>query len=396
MKQDKRKTHTCPCWNCGQGVPLASLGEVCSYCGASLTSFDYDWAATMLLQELAQIDIEAKERKTALAAFEKRWEKLKRSHRIIAWLVSRVWSKRYSALKNEHGQSAKQRRAKKKKLGKYAEAHYYASQWFKSMKIMLASSGEVDSPFRRARYDDHGNHFLEIDHTSDARGLLGEYLVYDLLSSAIESGELAEAALIPDLYLPVQHGSYGHFVDRAYTEIDCVLVTRRAIYVIEVKNLYGHVSGVYKRKAQEYRVYFEPAHKGALRSNRPRVEDRGPEQNERHREAFISAIECPKNSTFNIVSYINNFGFVPPKKQGVKNTYLTTDKGETDANILEVIKRIESALPVIRSKDEVKALSYELMYRFRDDDGSKKIDHQERLHKESRARKVCYPKLRAC
>ena len=66
---------------------------------------------------------------------------------------------------------------------------------------------------------------------NDQAGIVGENEVNDLLSFLLRSDEY----LLPNLLLPLWNGEK--------TEIDCVLISRKGIFCIEIKHWVGHISG---------------------------------------------------------------------------------------------------------------------------------------------------------
>ena len=87
-------------------------------------------------------------------------------------------------------------------------------------------------------YDEHGGVHVGIDEkpsfpilANDQAGIVGENEVNNFLSFLLRSDEY----LLTNLLLPLWNGEK--------TEIDCVLISRKGIFCIEIKHWVGHISG---------------------------------------------------------------------------------------------------------------------------------------------------------
>lgn len=157
-----------------------------------------------------------------------------------------------------------------------------------------------------------------------------------------------------------------------------LLVTSRALYVIEVKNLRGSITVRRQKFLDRYEVEVAPPAGSGSTSHSGVHLDRGPSQNHRHVCALRHAIRglVPQEAIVNLVVYVGNGGgFIMDAPQGIGGAYIaTTDVGEQ--GVLDVIRAIESSMPSRWSEAELSDLAAFLDAEYSDADGSKAEAHR--------------------
>lgn len=369
------------CWKCGTQVPLRHGGDICPACGARLRSIDYDDAA----RKTATLRIDREKRLNALdvdrleaEADNARWGVLRK----LPFLPSRRWLKaiereRAAVLDEIHNLAARSR--------ELASARYYMGSWYRATGMYLrcdapSSDGFQRNPLEAAYYDSKGAfHIKKKLRSKEMRGVFGEYLVFELLSLALERDEGISGHLLRSLYIPdvssCERDPYG----ATYTEeIDLLLATARALYVIEVKNLRGPIAV----RPQKFRDRYEVEVTSPNGSNGVpgvgRYYDRGPSQNHRHVCALRHSLEgrVPGEAIVNLVVYVDNRdGFTMDAPQGLGGAHIATT-GAGGHSLLNVIRAIEWSMPVRWDEKGLAELAALLDAEYSDVDGSKAEAHR--------------------
>lgn len=232
------------CWNCGQAVPLKFSGQACPNCGAPLTPAAYDARAQELAKQRAQVERELNRLQAQLDSATKkntRWGIFKNfrflpSRRAMDELLLQI-------------QPLKQQIEDFSRKGRFASERYYASEWFRQSRRFLREDildarEKSNNPFKMPYYDQSGVFHMAPDRGNAwKRGEYGEYVVFSLLSDAIDAGLLGHAPLLWHLYVPVRQRLVMRRVGTVEStdEIDIALLTTHGLYSIEVKSLYSSI-----------------------------------------------------------------------------------------------------------------------------------------------------------
>ena len=371
------------CWQCGATVPLKGVVAGCPVCGARLQTRDYDAAARTLVEDhgdaVREMASLRKELKDAVAK-NNRWRPFGR----FPLLPSR---RRMVQLEREIATLESREASINAEIEKMAHARYYASRWFRASGVYLRSdisgvSRDTPNPFKSVRYGEGAVFQVRTSlRTKEQRGVFGEYLVFDKLSSAIDAGKFGNANLLRMLYIPDRTDIRRDPFGVAFTEeLDMLLVTERFIWVIEVKNLRKAIR-VERNKCNDrrYRVSAVPvSSKGEMIENAAH-DDRAPVQNHRHvralREVLASADAASVRS---LIVYVDNCGFTMTAPQGLGGTWIASTQSGAN-NLVDVLVNAESGEKLIRGGEEVAALSDELALAYSDVDGSKALEHARTL-----------------
>lgn len=382
------------CWACGAQVPLRHGGGACPACGARLCSVDYDDAA----RDAVAMRIDKERRLNALV--QDRLEAQRRNERwgVLGRLPFLPSRRRLAAIEKERIAVLAEIRALAGRSRELASARYYMGPWYRATGMYLrcdapGSDGFKRNPLEAAYYDSEGAfHIRAKRKTKEQRGVFGEYLVFEQLSSALEqdggiSGHLLRALYVSDAS-SCERDPYGS----SFTEeIDLLLATARALYVIEVKNLRGFISVRPQRFHDRYEVEVASLRAGTGGSGAERHTDRGPSQNHRHVCALRHGLEgrVPDEAIVNLVVYVDNGGgFVMDAPQGLGGGYIATT-GAGEQGLLDVIRAIEGRMPVRWDGTELAELATFLDAEYSDVDGSKAEAHRRAREMHARAPHPC-------
>lgn len=377
------------CWGCGEQIPLKHGGDACPLCGVRLRSMDYDRAAL----DIVSTRIEKEKRLNALVqdrleaeAMNARWGVLRK----LPFLPSR---RRINAVERERAAVLAEIKALAGRSRELASARYYMGPWYRATGSYLRDDAPCGdnlgcNPLESAYYDSKGVFRVKTRlKNKTQRGVFGEYLVFEQLATALErdgglSGRLLRSLYIPD-FSSCERDPYGaHFTE----EVDLLLATARALYVIEVKNLRGSITVRQQRFLDRYEVeVVSPGGSGAASGSNVHI-DRAPSQNHRHVCALRHALEgrVPHDAIVNLSVYVDNCGgFAMDAPQGLGGAYIATT-GAGEHNVLEVIRAVEGGALVRWGEDELAELVTFLDFEYSDVDGSKAEAH--RWSREMRAR----------
>ncbi len=364
------------CWNCKLPVPLDRLSDTCPHCDASLTPYDYDSYAQEVAHDLQEIKSTEHELKQASQAFKKKVSQFSKRHRILLRLFKKGIQQKTLAYEEKLLAISKDVAAQKPTLDACAISSYCASEWFRQTNILpRLQGGNADSPFAKVEYSDMGSFVVRLKaHDRTAAGTYGEYKAFDLLTRAVELGELGEAHLAYNVLIPKIHESRTAHHPR-YAQIDFLLITQKAVYVIEAKNLNGNIECFYRKKHHEYQVYVSRCKRDGTPLNAPRLEDYGPAQNKEHKRCLLEqCMAISPDETINIIAYVKKHAFYAPEIHSQRANHVAT-LDESSMGLVNVIKAIESARPELRTSCETKALFNHVQHLFMDIDGNAAREH---------------------
>lgn len=136
-------------------------------------------------------------------------------------------------------------------FGQTAHARYYAGEWYRATGIAHVSAPGVEDDERyhlKLRYAGDAFEADPADWRSQSRGVAGEFLAFEELRRRTldENSPLYGARLAANLYVPaIKFGrpvaGRGGGCAPIWRQIDCILVAREGVFVIEVKNSHVRV-----------------------------------------------------------------------------------------------------------------------------------------------------------
>lgn len=232
----------CICPHCGKVFNPFDMGgdwlsRTCPACKKIIASEDYDALAQHLFQQLADERVK----------FEKAQQEFDRASLLLK--VCRIWplrlfkgpAERYQASKGKKRQAIKEEiQSINRRLGYAAKDRYYTSEWFHSTHIPLKRTGEMSYDLH-PYYDGKARWQMPRGNKAGrgSRSFIAEHQVYSALLAETKdtSSPLYGACVAPNLYLPrdQRRNKQGRLVGRFWDQVDTVLLTKRAAFVIEVK-----------------------------------------------------------------------------------------------------------------------------------------------------------------
>lgn len=383
------------CWGCGKDVPLKYSGKACPNCGAPLTPRAYDHRAKELTAQRHEVELELSRDLNELSAAAERnarWGILGR----LPFLPSRRTMKRLTKRSQQLREQISEM-ALKTRLG---ADRYYASEWFRqSQRFLRADTPDPrvnkHNPFKTPYYDQDGMfHMLPDGSDCWKRGEFGEYVVFSLLSDAIEDGTLGHARLLWHLYIP--SGQYAETHAERTDEVDIVLLTTHGLYSIEVKSLHSFIEVRPDSFWDTYLVTATAATRDGRRIEGQSTVSKGVGQNASHVKALRDELAgvVPPSRIFNVTVYTNHCDFEMLAPQGLHDAYVTTTS-ECPENVIDVIRLIERKTGTRWSDVQVDELADQLSIAYADPDGSKQAEHAKAMEM-AKERKAAHASSTAC
>lgn len=385
------------CPHCGALYEVSRLrweGLVvrCPECGRTISAHDYDQGMLDIPKRASELEGQVKEflqerDRFAVRHLKTRWSLLKRYY---AWRMRRLNDAHAELL-----QADEEARKLQAVVPKFAESRYYTSRWFKltGKPLRRLARGPLPAYTLVPRYRDDGAFELrKVGPGGEGWGILGEWMVFARLQQAVDDGVFASGPVLvlPNLYLTNQNsdemdlgtsGSWGgsRFGDLRslgrilplYSQIDCLLITVNAVYIIEVKNNHSRI---------EVNEDGEAFARG--RDGYPVALWRDAKQCSNHATAFATCFpEIPFGRIFEITVYSNAISFTTRLKGFRENAYIGCfDEGSGNflAEMLREEARLSEEGPLFTT-EEADALGEELKKTALDADGRKEYLHLERL-----------------
>lgn len=201
----------------------------CLRCGLALSEKVYDRIADSRLTELAECE-------AAQSALEPECELLHaKIARVQRWRILRPYrrylERKLAPLEKDKSAAAARVADLYRELAKLAYGRYYAGKWFQLTRIPLERKGDAAHKLKPLYAD--GGLFELSPRDKAAAGIRAEFTVFERLREKCldEASPLYGARPLPNLYLP--HERRGRTF---WSQVDIVLLTDRAAFVIEVKS----------------------------------------------------------------------------------------------------------------------------------------------------------------
>ena len=378
------------CPHCLASFNASALGgshleRSCPRCEERISGGDYDAARSAVLEALAaaqEAAAPAHEKLDRLAKKEgaSRWGLLKRWYR---WRMAPV-GRRYEDVLTRERQLAQKRRLVKG----FARSRYYASPWFNLTGAALAreARGPLEAYELRPAYgQDESYSIRSCDRQGEGKGLLGEWRVFEALAQAASEGRLAEGGsvqLCPNLYLPNMAPRPNDVGGRRpgppqalYRQVDCILLTERAVYIFEAKS--------WRRD-----IHISSGKRAGKRTGKHKGQsiEHSPQQCAGHADAFAELYPAiPFDRVYELVVYVDPASFANDRHAFYRNA-CSSVLGDGDRcgprNFIDVIAEEEDRLAheaPLFEPGELERVGDEIRARFGDVNGRKEYLHRERL-----------------
>ena len=225
----------CICCHCGavfspQEVVGRYLVRTCPSCNGSLAEGEYDSAAAAISDEIAIAMQQVEESKAEV----EKWKTWTRRFRLAIFKpINRVFQNKADSSMKRCSELSDRLKAKRRRLYAFAKSRYYTSEWYQLTRIPLMRT--VVEPYTiKVGYGPAGKWSVSPTDSLTA-GITAELQVFMVILARIrdESSPLYEARLVPNVYLP--HKQRGARTEQLWSQIDLIVLTRQAAFVIEVK-----------------------------------------------------------------------------------------------------------------------------------------------------------------
>lgn len=370
---------------------------ICPACGSKVASSDYFETARRIESERSDAADAARPVLRRIEALEAARERA----RMRPWRsVLELGARAYRALNRGVLERDGRARAGARVLPDLKRSCYHLSSWFSLTGIPASHRGSRSlRPWTlRPEIVSGGLAVLPGNASSTTRGIQAEWLVYHALEQAMAASELpAEAALCPNIYLANPNAcEHDRCLSQAsglraerdafrglrplYSQIDCLLLTAHAVYVIEVKSRLGDI---------EVRPGCVP--RQTTPAGRTVGLARDVRQCENHASAFATGFpEIPYDRIFELTVYAHCDSF-SSERTGFEDNVLVSvcdaDGGPFTAAIAEQERKLAADEP-LWTPAELEELAVSLRSRFGDVTGKKKQLHIERLGLLDHARRI--------
>lgn len=225
----------CICCHCEAAfrphdVDGSYLSRKCPSCGELLNEAVYDDACAKKLKEESRL-------KREVASLESEDEKWSRWRTRLRWAIFRplckLLDKRIMRIREEKDKLNNKRHVIDRRVKAYAISRYYTGEWYQRTGVNLKRT--VVAPYQINVYYGKDGKWNIVPTDQHTAGLVAEFKVFQELLSRVENVDsvLCNAQIVPNIYLP--HEQCGRKAEKLWTQIDCLLLTRQAAFVIEVK-----------------------------------------------------------------------------------------------------------------------------------------------------------------
>lgn len=213
------------------------LERRCPACNSVIDTKDIDALARKTLADLPEL----RERE---AACEARIQKLRQwvdRTTFFLWSpVHRFLKKKLAAASEDRVAIRRQQRQRRKRVESLARMHYYLSEWFLRTGIPLKRT--VIEPFDLVPFYDGEGVWRLPRGRREISGMTAEFAVFQALLDRVvdPTSPLYQAHVVPNVYLP-RPLEYTRKGRSFWDQVDLIVLTRQAAFVIEVKRRYKDI-----------------------------------------------------------------------------------------------------------------------------------------------------------
>lgn len=372
---------------------------VCPTCRARIEPQDYAAARARIKAEAERTCNAVQPVNNRIAGMERLRQRM--PFALLKRLVARISAAYCNAHQTELVQDRDARRALRA-VDAFPASAYYLSSWFSLTGRPLSHKAADKSLSSWSLRCDLAGNAIAVqgaDNRPTTRGVHAEWLVHNALDLGIRNGDLpSDMQLCTNIYLPNPHAneqericygssffgrgsSYLNSIKPLYTQIDCLAITRRAIYVLEVKSRGGDI------RVNQNNSPARALPDGTTNSLMPAVQ-----QCEAHASAFATMHPAiPFERIFELTVFANCNSFESPHAD-FKNNVLVSTCSDAHAPFIHAIARQEHALASkepLFSLDEVQSMATTIRQRYGDINGKKERLHMERIALISTLRPRC-------
>lgn len=377
---------------CGEMVALPKLAAgawpfICPHCGAVLSEETFDaWASELGVRVAAAEAVIARREELEKQLAERRGG--------FVGMVRVLGTRVLLALGRRRFERAeRQRKDARSLLGQAAQGRYYAGAWYRATGIAHVSAPGVEDDERyhlRPRYVGGAFEAGPADWRPQSRGVAGEFLAFEELrrrtldpASALYGARLAANLFVPASKFGRPVEGRGGSTAPLWRQIDCVLIAREGVFVIEVKSKHAKVIA----PADFGWLAVEPAD-GGVRHSACWVLHQCADQ----ADSLADAIDdLALDDVYEVSTFVNPLGFEGGSGEFCNNVFVGTCG---DGGAHDFVTAIERRVAVLREEghvalgaERVDGLAEELALRFGDLRRGKVERHVARLREAAEARR---------
>lgn len=408
-QNDVRTCETTPleveCPHCKKSFPLSKmeghyLDRRCPHCHEQVSSELFDMLARDIIEHRDKI-------RAAKSATETRIDRLKQMNEK---LQHPFWKPLSCFLNGRRNRLIKTIKPERKhiarlndELREIAFARYHVSEWYQRTHIPLISP-EQDSYKFKPKYKKHG--IWTMTGTGPRwRGILAESQVFEALMLAVndEDSPLFQAHILPCLFLP--HTRRQNKKARLYDQIDCLVLTKQAAFVLEVKARATHVVSF-----SPFHSVFSTQDAGALYKASECIPEMakfylpaegfetelssGLSQNRSHVSSLITKVKAyDARRVYEQLVIVDALSLTSDTTEFVDERNVSYLKGE-DRAFVRAIERECTRLNDIMTQQQLDDLGRKLMTAYGDLNQKHEAEHIERIHALQLAREAEEAKAR--
>lgn len=233
------------------------LNRTCPVCNQPIVPEDFDLQAKRAKEEIEEYEAAKEEPQKKVDKYTKL---MKATRFFLLRPLHRYFEKKRNKALDEIEKLADHQAVLTRRIASRALMRYYTSEWYARTGQPLIR--KVISPFQLVPYYDENSIWKLPRGKKALSGMTAEFAVFEELLKYVtnpESGVLYRAQLVPNIYLPrpsKQATQQGRFWD----QIDLVLLTRCAVFVIEIKRRYKDIraNAPFKRIPSKSLPYGSP------------------------------------------------------------------------------------------------------------------------------------------
>lgn len=354
--------------------PCATPSVTCPHCGAPCSAEAYDCEAARVIGVQRDVARLRAERDEALRAFDQKpiWR-----IPLLGRLLSRARGAHRQRLEESYGNRLLEATGAMVSLDALASSRYLTSEYHLMTRTPLKFYAKKNGYCIKCGYDVEGSFGYEPLHGYGAcRGLIGEIAAFEAVSAAVCASEcLTGAHLIPNVFVRKNDGSNPYERGSYFSQIDMVLLTRRAAYVFEVKSRHAEVRRDERGALRATYTGGEAPRTKSLAGDLQQLAD--------HAFHFHRCVgRYPFDAVFEVMLYVDPIRFDVSDGE-FRDNLLVASVEQGAIRAFGVIERQDRLLDDVMDQGKLDRLAQEVLERYGDRDLRKRQMHAMRLDRKT-------------
>lgn len=356
------------------------LNRTCPVCDQLIKPGDFDLQAKHAKAEIEECEAaKADPQKRA-----EKYTKLMKATRFIFFRpLYRYFEKKRNKATAQITELADRQKMLVQRIASRAIMRYYTSEWY--ARTGQPHIRKVIAPFQLIPYYDENDVWKLPKGKKALSGMTAEFAVFEALLKYItdpESGFLYHAQLVPNIYLP-RPTKQGIQQGRFWDQIDLVLLTRYAVFVIEVKRRYKDIEAnePFRRIRSKRPLYGSVDNKTDLSGAEDiwdSEETSALHQNSRHALAVNDVIDLfPFERVYEQVVFVEPHSFQSDCLEFIDNVNVSCLTDEP--LFVAPIEKVCSELEPIATQEQIDQLGEELVSAYGDINQKRAMIHIHRI-----------------